>query len=382
MLKTLTLENFTVFAKAELEFSPGINVIIGENGTGKTHLLKAGYCFSRAWPDLVLGGLKKTIKLNIAEAYFEKRLMGLFQSEHMANLIRRGKKEGHLSAKVAALIPGWHINNDIQIEKLNLGSQSLDGLTKDLLWELSIRDSEELNIAIPVAADPESEVAKSIFVPSKEIVSFYEGLGGLLDEYKIRLDITYRDMASNFDFPELRNPLELSIVEEFDSILGGRLELEGRRLIFVDKNGYKMETPLLAEGFRKLAMLPYFIRHGLIRGYREILFWDEPEANLNSRLIIKLAEALVVLARHNVQVILATHSLLLLKEIDLQLQLAAEANNPVPARFFALSLDGENGVKINAGDELDAVDPIAALDMEIDQADRYQEWYDRASRAE
>ena len=34
------LENFTSFANLEQEFSPGINVIIGANGTGKTHLLK------------------------------------------------------------------------------------------------------------------------------------------------------------------------------------------------------------------------------------------------------------------------------------------------------------------------------------------------------
>ena len=37
------LENFTSFANLEQEFSPGINVIIGANGTGKTHLLKTLY---------------------------------------------------------------------------------------------------------------------------------------------------------------------------------------------------------------------------------------------------------------------------------------------------------------------------------------------------
>lgn len=45
MLKQLTLHNFTVFKEAHLTFSPGLNVIIGENGTGKTHLLKLAYLF-------------------------------------------------------------------------------------------------------------------------------------------------------------------------------------------------------------------------------------------------------------------------------------------------------------------------------------------------
>jgi predicted ATP-dependent endonuclease of OLD family len=40
-IKRLELENFTCFGKVAMDFSPGINVFIGENGTGKTHLLKA-----------------------------------------------------------------------------------------------------------------------------------------------------------------------------------------------------------------------------------------------------------------------------------------------------------------------------------------------------
>ena len=43
MITNLTLKNFTVFTGLTLELSPKINVIIGENGTGKTHLLKAAY---------------------------------------------------------------------------------------------------------------------------------------------------------------------------------------------------------------------------------------------------------------------------------------------------------------------------------------------------
>ena len=36
-------ENFTAFKNLEVEFSPGINALIGANGTGKTHLMKACY---------------------------------------------------------------------------------------------------------------------------------------------------------------------------------------------------------------------------------------------------------------------------------------------------------------------------------------------------
>lgn len=42
-IKTLTLENFMIFDSIDVEWSPNINVILGENSTGKTTLLKAMY---------------------------------------------------------------------------------------------------------------------------------------------------------------------------------------------------------------------------------------------------------------------------------------------------------------------------------------------------
>ncbi|RYD38072.1 MAG: ATP-binding protein, partial [Verrucomicrobiaceae bacterium] len=43
MLQSLHIENLTVFPKADLTFGKNLNIFIGENGLGKTHLLKAIY---------------------------------------------------------------------------------------------------------------------------------------------------------------------------------------------------------------------------------------------------------------------------------------------------------------------------------------------------
>jgi len=43
VLNRLVLKNFTVFQQAAFDFAPALNVIVGENGTGKTHILKAAY---------------------------------------------------------------------------------------------------------------------------------------------------------------------------------------------------------------------------------------------------------------------------------------------------------------------------------------------------
>ncbi|HHY21028.1 MAG TPA: AAA family ATPase, partial [Bacilli bacterium] len=43
MFTKISFKNFTAFDSLDIKFSPGINVFIGENGTGKTHILKVLY---------------------------------------------------------------------------------------------------------------------------------------------------------------------------------------------------------------------------------------------------------------------------------------------------------------------------------------------------
>lgn len=390
MLKSLNLENFTVFADAQLEFSPGINVIIGENGTGKTHLLKAAYCFSRAWPDL----MQKRLPLSPSRAkgYFEERLINLYQPSYLADLIRWGHSQCKLMAAIDAYFPEIFIGTEEEV-RARKDQFPFGKFIEPLEWQVVIQRNGEVdsntNAAldaskVPDAAAVNSFVPKSVFIPSKEIISLYEGLPALLERYAIKLDATYRDLVFSLNSPEtVRLPDWYdSVFSVLESALKGVVKLDGNRFVYEAKSGGRVQATMLPEGFCRLALLPYLIRHNIIGQKLEALFLDEPDTNLNPKLISILAQILVGLAKEGIQVIFATHNLFLLKEIDLQLQLAAESNNSVPARFFALSLDGENGVKISAGDELDSVGPIAALDMEIDQADRYQDWYYRVSRAE
>lgn len=46
IIKAIKAENYTVFENTAIQFSKGINVFIGENATGKTHMLKLLYSAS------------------------------------------------------------------------------------------------------------------------------------------------------------------------------------------------------------------------------------------------------------------------------------------------------------------------------------------------
>jgi hypothetical protein len=214
---------------------------------------------------------------------------------------------------------------------------------------------------------------RPIFVPSKEIVSLFKGLIGLFEGYRnFPLDDTYRDLAVSLSTLEPMAASELlpGVGQRIQKLLGGDLVLEDGDLVFVREDGSRLESQLLAEGHRKLALLIYMLRYGVIeRG--STLFWDEPEANLNPAAIRLLAEALHALAGQGVQVILATHSLFLLREFEI-LQLQAQGARRVPAHYFGLGLL-RGVVTLTQGSDVVDIDPLILLDENLKQNDRYME---------
>ena len=88
MLNTVRIENFTVFRKANFDFVPGINVLIGANASGKTHLLKLLYVLQKAQDDSAL----------VRSRAVAERLQGVFRPEHIRDLIRIGAKSATVSA--------------------------------------------------------------------------------------------------------------------------------------------------------------------------------------------------------------------------------------------------------------------------------------------
>ena len=63
MLERLSFKNFTVFNDAEIAFTPGINVLIGANATGKTHAMKVAYALAKSARDYQTKGSPESRRL-------------------------------------------------------------------------------------------------------------------------------------------------------------------------------------------------------------------------------------------------------------------------------------------------------------------------------
>ena len=74
------------------------------------------------------------------------------------------------------------------------------------------------------------------------------------------------------------------------------------------------------------------------------MFWDEPALNFNPVLMDEVVGAILGLARTGVQIFLATHSYVILKELDLQ------ADRTDSVRYFAFR-HLEEGTTVNPTDD-------------------------------
>ncbi|MCI5147617.1 MAG: ATP-binding protein, partial [Candidatus Electrothrix sp. AR3] len=139
---------------------------------------------------------------------------------------------------------------------------------------------------------------------------------------------------------------------------------------YLDMPGHgRMEIQLVAEGLRKIGMVTSLIATGSLLG-KGYLFWDEPETNLNPRLIKLVAEIIFRLCQNGIQVFIATHSLFLLRELDMLSR--KDEFKTTATKFFALDRS-ENGVTVQQGASVDDIDPISTLDESLMQSDRYLE---------
>ena len=124
---------------------------------------------------------------------------------------------------------------------------------------------------------------------------------------------------------------------------------------------------LVAEGLRKLAMLARLIATGslLDKGY---LVWDEPEANLNPKLIRLIARVILQISKSGIQVFIATHSLFLMRELHILQQQVEFAG--LDSRCLGLHIHDERVVVIQ-GKTMDDIGDITALDEDLSQSERY-----------
>ena len=283
IIKKIKLENYTVFEDQQIEFCPGINIFIGENGTGKTHILKTLYSACQSVS-------KKT-------SFSHKLVSTMLPDDYkISRLITR--KQGNRNSLIR-ITAGERENGQDRIL-----TATFHGKTKKWEAEVSGEDGWEESFA----------GVSSIFIPAKEILSHSYNLNAASEMDNVRFDDTYLDIinAAKVDISVGRNSsAREAMLKAVEKMTHGTVIYDVKRDEFYLKSGRsKQEFNLIAEGIRKMALLWQLIKNGTLEN-GSILFWDEPEANINPTYIPIIVEILLELQRKGVQVFVSTHDYML-----------------------------------------------------------------------
>jgi energy-coupling factor transporter ATP-binding protein EcfA2 len=324
----LTIENFTVFREAKFDIASGVTTLIGENGTGKSHVLKLLYSLSEALRRFRTGETGLTSKPELRDVV-AKMLEDVFQPDHLGRLVRRGRQ-----AKTA------HV-------ELHWGPSSIK-------VALTFRDR------LTVETKAIGPLERAVFLPPREVLSIFPGFVAEWDARESAFDRTYRDLCEALARRPLRGARgedRGTLLGPIENALGGKVVLDDNGRFYVVLPDGKMEAPLVAEGLRKLAMIDYLLVNGALT-QNGFLFWDEPEANLNPKLAHLTGELVFGLARLGVQVLLATHDYALGSELSM----LADSGRAPTAAFFSLSRDTAGGVIAERGNRFTDLQRNAILD--------------------
>ena len=125
---------------------------------------------------------------------------------------------------------------------------------------------------------------ESAYIPVKEMLANAPGFLSLYSAREVHFEEVYEDILLRVYLPALREPIDKAhelMLDALENFIGGKVSVSREEFFLSNEQG-DLEFSLLAEGWRKLGLLWLLIRNGTLQN-GSVLFWDEPETNLNPR---------------------------------------------------------------------------------------------------
>lgn len=271
-INNIKIKNFTVFEELDIDLSSGINVFIGENGTGKTQLLKLMNI-------LVRPKVKRKKHYDDIFEYFNiknnKDVIRVYNNDNASAYVEVECDNSTIAYTITNIDISCNISNGEPIQ-----------------WD-------------------------NVYIPAKEILTNSKGFISIYDERYIPFDKSYKDLLSKSLLPNLRSlpALGINILPKLEKIMDGIVVVEDDVFYIQKNNGSQVVFDLEAEGIKKLALIWQLLVTGCI-AKGSIVFWDEADSNVNPKLFSDIANILLELSRNGVQIFLTTHDYVLAKYIE------------------------------------------------------------------
>lgn len=304
MIRSVHLENFLHLSPLNWDTPSSINLIIGENDTGKTSILKLIYAAVRSWK-IHTHNLEQDRKVAFRDVLSSK-LYNTFQPRKggLGNMVSKGSN-GRLKAEIT-LFGDAHSEQEIAFSF----TQRTESKVTDETTELK---------PCPIPG------FQPIFLPTKEVLSSWQAIMSTRNESKWQFgfDDTYLDLIEallHIGTPQQHNDegFRKTKLELERLFRGGSIrQTQNPRETFLFKRGNaSFSMAFTAEGVKKLGIFSTLIDNGNISS-GTVLFLDEPEASLHPRAVRTLARIIWEFSKYGIQIFVSTHSYFLLKQLEL-----------------------------------------------------------------
>ena len=299
MIEKITIRNFLRFPEFQFVRPGNINLIIGENDTGKTGLLRLLYAAAKSLEN-VSRSRQASTEVSVFKTAFSKKLDGVFQprlTTGIGSLVTKGSKD-----KLS----------------LELTFRFADGTGSNLraaFTESARSTFSDINEHI----EPADDAFNALFIPAKEVLTAFRAIKFTrIPHDLLGFDDTYLDLITSLEVPTGRgnylSPLK-RVNDALEELFNGEIRQTEKEERFVFYKG-KQEFPmsLTAEGIKKIGILTTLIRNRQLRK-GTVLFLDEPETALHPKAIRALMGMLVDLAQAGVQIFLTSHNYFVVNQL-------------------------------------------------------------------
>lgn len=310
-IASVSLNEYGMIPSFDCQSFSNINLVIGENGTGKTFLLKALYSATRAMEEYKRGDDIKTINEVLAE-----KLRWTFQVDKLGDMVTRSSNE--------SLIFEMKLGTD------QIGYQFSSSATSKVVTATAPSGKRETN---------------SIFIPAKEVLSLYSIILKSREVDKsFGFDDTYYDLvkALRISPKKGKNYTAFSNSRKLlNSVIDGKVEYDetSGKWFYKNNRSQKFSIGATSEGVKKISIMDRLLSNGYLDN-QSIIFIDEIESALHPTAICQFLDMVAkIVTDMDLQFFISSHSYFVIKKLAL-----IAKTNPGLVTCISLSKDKKPAV--------------------------------------
>lgn len=290
-IQAVELENYGNISAFKCSDFSNINLIIGENATGKTFLLKALYSAVRAMEDYKRGDDVRSMSEILSE-----KLRWTFQVDKLGDIVNRSANES-LRFKIET----DHKQNCLEYQFSQSASTKVGSVT----------------------APEARKDGDSIFIPAKEVLSLFSVILKSREVDKaFGFDDTYYDLVKALRIAPSKGK-NYSVFskarKELSAVINGRVDFDDNsgKWFYKNESGQKFSVGATAEGVKKISIMDRLLGNGYVNK-ESILFIDELESALHPDAICEFLDMISYISHEmGIQVFISTHSYFVIKKLFL-----------------------------------------------------------------